>query len=210
MYEVFEGARIGALTVGPRIVWQGGTGRNYMGHQCLCECGVSVRVRKEDLAHGKQLYCTKQCKARHPRTLEDWLRNTVRSGECMLWQGALTNGYGRIQRNGEVIYAHREVHYLSTGEKPEVVMHKCDTPQCINPAHLESGTSSANTLDMVRKGRHSKGITHYKAKLTEAQVREIRAAHSAGVPKLRLSKAYGLARSTVSSIVNNQSWKDTK
>jgi hypothetical protein len=210
MYRVFTGATIGALTVREPVHWVGGTGRSYGGFMCLCSCGAEARVRTEDLAHGKHLYCTKQCTARSPRILADWLANTKRSGECMLWQGAKTNGYGRIKRDGVVVHAHREVHRLVTGDSPEAVMHTCDTPLCINPAHLRSGTNRENTADMVAKGRQSKGDTHHKSKLTERQVREIRAALTAGVPKLRLAKAYGISRWALSSIEHNLTWKDVK
>jgi hypothetical protein len=208
MYDVYEGATIGQLVVGNAVRWKGGTGRMYFGFVCRCSCGTHVRVRKEDLAHGKQLFCTKTCTARSPRTLDEWLQRTTKSGDCMLWQGPRTNGYGRITVDKHVVYAHREVHRLASGESPEVVMHTCDTPQCINPAHLKSGDIYSNTQDMVDKGRQSKGAAHYKAKLTEKEVREIRAARTAGVPVSKLAKAYEVSRGAIYYLVSNRSWKD--
>jgi hypothetical protein len=33
------------------------------------------------------------------------------------------------------------------------IMHTCDTPACVNPAHLSQVTHKANMHDMIRKGR---------------------------------------------------------
>lgn len=209
-YTAAVGVTIGALTLIEKIYWVGGTGRNYAGYLCRCVCGETARVRSEDLTHGKQLYCTKKCSARNPRTLEDWLSNTKKVGDCLLWQGTTTNGYGRIQRKYEVVHAHREVHRLATGESPEVVMHVCDTPLCINPEHLRSGTGRENTQDMVDKGRQARGARNASTKLTEQQAREIRAALAAGVPILRLARAYGISRGALYAIRYSKSWSYIK
>lgn len=208
MYEVNVGQRIGALVLVKLVHWQGGTGRNYAGYLCRCDCGAEVQIRSEDLRHGKQKYCSKHCEARHPRTLKEWLANTSAKGQCKEWQGPTTNGYGRIQKNGIAVYAHREVLRLATGDEPEVVMHTCDNPLCINPNHLKAGTHVANTQDMIGKRRNVRGEKVHTAKLTETDVRAIRKARSLGVQGTALAKQYGVVHSVIYAISLNQIWKD--
>jgi hypothetical protein len=74
------------------------------------------------------------------------------------------------------------------------------------------GTDKDNSLDMVKKGRclRAHGETHYAAKLTEADVKEIKRALSHykwGMLK-QLSDKYGVQDTMISKIQKGQSWKD--
>lgn len=208
MYKVAVGSRVGFLTLQELVHWQGGTGRKYAGYACVCDCGTAIRVRSEDLRHGKQLYCSKHCEMRYPRTLAEWLDNTEPNGKCMEWQGPVTNGYGRIYVRGKLVHAHREVLRLTTGEEPEAVMHTCDNPLCINPEHLKAGTHLENTQDMIDKRRNVRGEKVHTAKLTANNVRAIRKARAAGEYGTTLAKRYGVAHSVIYAICLNQIWKD--
>lgn len=75
---------------------------------------------------------------------------------CWLWTGAKNRyGYGRIGLYREQPRAaHRVVWFLTHGEWPSLhVCHSCDTPACVNPAHLWLGDARANNLDAIAKGR---------------------------------------------------------
>lgn len=75
---------------------------------------------------------------------------------CWIWKGAKAgNGYGSIFKDGRPEMAHRVSWILHFGSIPEgmYVLHSCDVPACVNPAHLFIGSQSENLKDAVAKGR---------------------------------------------------------
>jgi hypothetical protein len=79
---------------------------------------------------------------------------------CWLWAHSLNfDGYGRIgvKRDGraKLIAAHRVSYEAFHGPIPDGlwVLHKCDTPTCVNPRHLFLGDVRDNMSDCSRKGR---------------------------------------------------------
>lgn len=140
-----------------------------------------------------------------------------KSGDCWVWTAATTNGgYGVIRdtgRNGKIIRAHRLSWELHNGPIPAgiEVCHRCDNPPCVNPAHLFLGTHQDNVTDTVNKGRASgggpRGSLHHQAKLTEAQVLDIRAVYAAGAASQRqLARKYNVDRGTIQHIVKRMVW----
>ena len=117
------------------------------------------------------------------------------------------------------------------------VCHHCDTPRCVRPDHLFLGTIKDNAQDAVKKGRTAtgdrngarlhpetriRGDNHWshlyperhrgerngRARLTEAQVEEIRARYVAGgVSQFALAEDYSVAQTTISAIVRGKNWK---
>lgn len=78
---------------------------------------------------------------------------------CWLWTNALDkDGYGFIfiDRKTSSKRAHRFSWALHNGKIPYggVIMHKCDTPSCVNPEHLVLGTHADNIFDKTSKHRH--------------------------------------------------------
>ncbi len=102
---------------------------------------------------------------------------------CWVWTGGKSNGYGIFCHGASKQLAHRFVLGLKDGA--QVVLHSCDNPACVNPAHLVVGTQADNMRDMVSKGRHGAGGAHGErhpaAKFSAEDVVEIRgsdASHS--------------------------------
>lgn len=95
--------------------------------------------------------------------------------ECWTWTASTVNGrgYGQIGggKAGGMLLAHRVSYTLHFGEIPAkdadgnriLVRHKCDNRSCVNPEHLELGTTLDNARDMVDRGRATQG-GHYRAR----------------------------------------------
>lgn len=89
---------------------------------------------------------------------------------CWLWTAGTRHGYGAISEGGRgspMIMAHRFSWEFHFGPIPDGlgVLHKCDNPPCVNPAHLFLGTQGDNMRDKAVKGRdfaRNRGITHCK------------------------------------------------
>jgi hypothetical protein len=127
-------------------------------------------------------------------------------GGCWLWTGAKHHdGYGKFRDQR----AHGVAYRLA---KPSMydpalhVLHACDVRACCRPSHLFQGTQADNNRDMHAKGRavNLRGEMHPHAKLTEDQVRAIRADTR---PKKTLARVFGVSRSAIQFIKNGRSWR---
>jgi hypothetical protein len=133
--------------------------------------------------------------------------------ECWLWTGAVNaDGYGVMrpegQRSGGTIRAHR-VSVALDGRAPDglCVLHSCDNPPCVNPAHLHLGTKAENTHDMLAKQRGLIGERNGHAKLTSAQASEIRRRRRAGERRDVLAAEFNVSGATVTRIANGEGWR---
>jgi hypothetical protein len=86
-------------------------------------------------------------------------QNAARSPGCWLWTlGTNSRGYGQFCSGGRSRLAHRAAWEVANGAIPSgmYVCHHCDTPACVNPAHLFLGTASDNARDREAKGRSAR------------------------------------------------------
>lgn len=133
---------------------------------------------------------------------------------CWLWTAAqypTGMGYGTFLFQGRTTPAHRASWEIYRGKIPDgiCVLHKCDTPLCVNPDHLWLGTKLDNSRDAVSKGRRpsQRGDKNGNCKLSEDQVRMVR---SSPIPNTRMAKQLGIDRQTVWRIRTQISWKHLK
>lgn len=133
---------------------------------------------------------------------------------CLIWTGA-NNGYGVVWWKGKYIATHRAAFECANGpiEKGFWILHKCDNPLCIRDTHLFAGTGRDNAIDMHNKGRGfiPRGELQGQSKLTENEIREIRAFLNTGLYSQQwLADNYGVSRSLIGLIGQRKRWKGVR
>lgn len=135
--------------------------------------------------------------------------------ECWMWKGGRYNtDYGRFCANARMYLAHRASYEIFVGPIPEgaFILHSCDNPPCVNPAHLRAGDHRENMADMKERGRAKSpclaGERHPHARLSEDDVREIRRRYASGKEsQQRIADDFGVRQTLISQIVLRQAWR---
>lgn len=178
------------------------------------ECGRTVaRAEKPKTIYAAFIrlkYCGYACSVLASRKghEERFWSKVEKTDRCWLWTGGCDDkGYGVHHRAGRKIRAHRYSYELHNGPCGDLhVLHSCDNPPCVNPAHLRAGTALENMRDakLRRRFDRRKELPHPTAKLTPSQVEEIRASAEVGA---RLARKYGVSKSTIYAVRNGQNWQ---
>jgi DNA-binding XRE family transcriptional regulator len=194
-----------------------------------CEhCGSIIERRRRDAATTWEArrFCSRVCGSKgtaskrsspiEARFLARIDKTSSRCG-CWEWMGPKNAyGYGILTSGRTARFAaHRfSFVYHKGSDLPDglEVMHACDNPGCVNPAHLHIGTHADNMADCARKGRarppRLPGESNPRAKLTYDQVAEIRLIFRSGsATQADLARRFGVSKSAVQFIVSGQHWK---
>lgn len=146
---------------------------------------------------------------------EEKVARSFDPGRCDLWTAATDRrGYGKLQigtmKHPKFAIAPRLAWELANGPIPDgkYVLHRCDNPLCVKPAHLFVGTSADNAADKVAKGRQLRGAGHPSAKLTADQVREIRALNRSLINMSAVARAYGVSVPAIWNLLHNKTYKE--
>lgn len=123
------------------------------------------------------------------------------------------DGYGKKWHKGRTRGHHRVAYCEYHGVSIEsidgiLIRHRCDNPPCINPEHLEPGTTLDNVADRVARGRTNAEPAHKaNEKVSDAVIAFIRANYVFRDPELGgkpLAKRFGLSRGHVSEILSRK------
>lgn len=157
---------------------------------------------------------------RRPLAVRFWEKVAVRGADdCWEWTASKDGlGYGWIgDGNKHMVRAPRVSFVLNIGPIPitqprTLVLHHCDNPSCVNPAHLFLGTDMDNSIDMDSKGRRKapRGIDCHSAVFTPEMVLEIRERLESGCTCKALSDEYNVTPAAIRKIKKNISWKWVK
>lgn len=194
--------------------------------ECKCDCGNIKAVRTSSLVSGDIKSCgclweEKKAKralirmvqaAKIPKTtkmrFEEKYMAVTESG-CWVWLAAVnSSGYGNLFYKGRNMGAHRVAWLLFKGEisDGQHVLHRCDTPPCVNPSHLFLGSHQDNMQDCAKKKRFPRkdGEHGYNAKLKNKDVLKIR--QDKRIARL-IAQDFDVSISTISHIKTNRNWR---
>lgn len=127
--------------------------------------------------------------------------------ECWIWRGYInTGGYGGLKYAQKQVQAHRvsyEIHHDVALLDEQILMHSCDNPPCVNPAHLSIGSYLANVRDMLDKGRGAHQVaktagTKVRRTTSAEEIQQWRVMRAGGASYVTIAKAFGTTDGTVS------------
>lgn len=144
---------------------------------------------------------------------KNFFSKVEKTDNCWLWKAATNDyGYGIVGFNNKVYRAHH-ISYMITNnltfDTKLFLLHSCDTPECVNPAHLKAGTHKENSEDMMRKGRgkgqFNKGLIPASRKIDE----QIALSIKQDLQKMKpcdVIRKYKTTKSIVFNIKRGSSW----
>jgi hypothetical protein len=171
----------------------------------LCEfCGAALERktrpdgRLEAQYHwDRRRFCGNHCSRSSKR--RDFWERVEKTDTCWIWIGARSStGYGSYGlRGGGAANAHRYAYELLRGAVADgrELDHLCRNRLCVNPDHLEPVTHAEN----ARRGAG--------AKLTPAQVDEIRHRRALGERVVALGREFGVHHSQISRVARGVAWR---
>jgi len=152
--------------------------------------------------------------------IDRYLERAVRHESGCLLYGPTPTTYGHTQLNGDWIALHRLALESRLARKlglrhplpippGRMALHRpsCVARSCIEPEHIRSGTAKDNAQDAITAGNANRGERNGHAKLTEVDVRAIRAAPRTPATRRELAEAFHVDVAHIRSIQSRRFWR---
>lgn len=136
---------------------------------------------------------------------------------CWEWTAAKVSSkpgrdYGSFGVGGRTVLAHRYAYAITNGPVPDgkQVIHACDWPPCVNPAHLSADDQQRNMRDAaVRrrlKSKHFQRESNPQGRFTASQIMDIRRRYADGETQSALASEYGTDQAYIHHVVTGHVW----
>lgn len=125
---------------------------------------------------------------------------------CWDWTSATDGrGYGMFRMNSQRVGAHQASYRIYHGpiENGLFVLHSCDRPICVQPAHLHLGTHTLNMRECIKRKRNAFGERNGQSRLTEVEVEWIR---QAPLKVGDMARMLDINHATISDIRQRRTW----
>lgn len=183
----------------------------------IAECNKPVKAMGWCNTHylrSKTHGCPLKTISTPPGVAMTWIQDHIRySGdECLIWPFNRTYfGYPSIGDRGAfgTNRAHRVMCELFHGPAPEErrdAAHSCGVRLCMNPRHLRWASRSENEKDKIIHGKSNRGANHGMSKLTEDDIRTIRALGEQ-VSTSALAERFFVSRRHIRDVLKKRTWR---
>lgn len=131
--------------------------------------------------------------------------------DCLIWPyGRNKHGYAFMWHNKTMAPAYRIVCEQAHGAPPtpkHEAAHSCGKGKngCVNPHHLSWKTKAGNQADRLEHGTHQLGTKNAMVKLTEDDVRTIRALKGQ-ISTRDIAAKFGVGRMAIGKIHRRERW----
>lgn len=144
------------------------------------------------------------------RWIEELLSTNDHKDGCVEWPFSKTeSGYGFFTNDGVRYRVNRFVCRRVYGEPSSEDLdaaHSCGNRLCVNPSHLRWATRKENCADRLIHGTENVGEKNGQAKLTEEDVREIRALLESGMKRKLIADRFHISLSHLDAIRARTKW----
>lgn len=129
--------------------------------------------------------------------------------ECLIWPFTRNkSGHATVKFEGSNQVVARIVCVKLKGPAPtsdHEAAHSCGRGHlgCVNGNHLRWATHAENEADKITHGTSNRGARHGMAKLTEPEIKIIRAIKA---PSRQIAAMFGVSQTTISKIKRGEGW----